>query len=389
MPQRAERNEKRAPNHRAKPEKTVNIPDHMTAVLLTGHGGLDRLELRHDVPVPKPGPGEVLIRVAACAINNTDINTRTAWYSKAVKGATSAGGAAGLADADDADGSWSGTPLTFPRIQGADCCGHIVAVGKDVAEDRIGERVLVRAMLQSYVNYRPYECWTFGSECDGAFAQITKAPASETYKVVADWSDVELASIPCAYSTAENMLHRAEVGAERVLVTGASGGVGLAALQLAKRRGAIVTAVSSATKAARLLELGADRVVDRNANLMKEIGKDSIDVVIDLVAGSGWPVLLDILTRGGRYATAGAIAGPMVTLDVRTLYLKDLTFLGCTFQDEIVFRNLIGYIERNEIKPVVDQTYPLADIAWAQEAFLTKQHVGKLVLIPPQIPRQP
>ena len=359
----------------------MTIPEYMTAVLLTGHGGLDRLELRHDVPVPEPSPGEALIRVAASAINNTDINTRTAWYSKAVTDATSA---AGLADADDADGSWSGTPLTFPRIQGADCCGHIVAVGEDVAEGRLGERVLVRNMLQSYVGFRPYECWTLGSECDGTFAQFTKVPARETYKVDCDWSDAELASIPCAWSTAENMLHRAGVGAERVLITGASGGVGLAALLLAKRRGADVTAVAGAAKSARLLDLGADRVVDRNADLMKDIGKDSIDVVIDLVAGAGWPAFLDILVRGGRYATAGAIAGPMVTLDVRTLYLKDLTFFGCTFQDEIVFQNLIGYIERGEIKPVVERTYPLSEIAKAQEDFLTKQHVGKLVLIPPQ-----
>ena len=364
----------------------MTIPDTMTAVLLTGHGGLDMLEVRGDAPTPRPGPQEVLIRVAAAGINNTDINTRTAWYSKSVRGATDTGGATGFADADDADGSWTGTPLNFPRIQGADCCGRIVAVGDGVDPARIGERVLVRALMRSPVDYRPFECWTFGSECDGAFAQYAKAPACETCRVECDWSDTELASIPCSYSTAEGMLDRAGVGAERVLVTGASGGVGSAAIQLAKRRGATVTAVAGAAKAADLLALGAERVIDRNADLLAECGADSVEVAVDLVAGPGWPALPAVLVPGGRYVTAGAIAGPIVEFDVRTLYLKDLTFFGCTFQEDHVLPNLIGYIERGEIRPLVAGTWPLAEIARAQEEFLAKKHVGKLVLIPPGEP---
>lgn len=369
-------------------EKVVTIPEHMTAVLLSGHGGLDRLELRHDVPVPKPGLDEVLIGVTAAGINNTDINTRIGWYSKSVTTDTADGGAGGFADVDESDGSWSGTPLAFPRIQGADCCGRILAVGDNVSAQRIGERVLVRSMQQSRGGDRPFMCWTFGSECDGGFAQYARALSAETYAVDCDWSDAELASIPCAYSTAENMLHRAGVGAERVLITGASGGVGLAALQLAKRRGAEVIAVAGASKAARLLELGADRAIDRNADVTEELDEENVDVVVDLVAGPTWPALLQVLARGGRYATAGAIAGPIVELDVRTLYLKDLTFFGCTFQEPIVFANLIGYIERGEIKPVVERTYPLSEIAKAQEDFLAKRHVGKLVLIPPESSEQ-
>ncbi|RZK95053.1 MAG: alcohol dehydrogenase, partial [Rhodococcus sp. (in: high G+C Gram-positive bacteria)] len=205
----------------------------MTAVLLTGHGGLDKLEYRTDVAVPRADQGEVLIEVAAAGINNTDINTRIGWYSKTITTETSSGGASGFESVDDDDASWSGTTLKFPRIQGADVCGRIVSVGDGVSPDRIGERVIVSTMLRSYVDYRPYECWTFGSEVDGGFAQYAVAPARETYAVDCDWSDAELAALPCAYSTAENMLHRAAVGAERVLITGASGGVGLAAVQLA------------------------------------------------------------------------------------------------------------------------------------------------------------
>jgi NADPH:quinone reductase-like Zn-dependent oxidoreductase len=356
------------------------IPARMTAVQLVGHGGPDKLYYRQDVPTPVPEAGEVLIKVAAAGINNTDINTRIGWYSKKV---TSATDRAGDAAADEADASWTGAALHFPRIQGADCCGRIVAVGTGVDPARIGERVIVRTMLRSYAGYRPFDCWTFGSECDGAFAQYAKAPARESYRVDCGWTDAELASIPCAYSTAENLLHRAGVGAERVLVTGASGGVGSAAVQLARRRGAHVTAIVGAAKAEAVRALGADVVLERDADLAKVLGNGSIDVVVDMVAGPAWPGLLEVLTRGGRYAVAGAIAGPLVELDVRTLYLKDLTLIGCTFQEDAVFENLVAYIQAGEIRPVVAGTYPLSEIARAQKDFLAKNFVGKLVLIPP------
>ena len=365
-------------------DMTPTIPSQMAAVQLVGHGGLEKLHYRTNVPTPAPRRGEVLIEVAAAGVNNTDINTRIGWYSKAVGAATGTGGAAGFDQIDDADAGWSGIAVEFPRIQGADCCGRIVDTGDGVDRSRIGERVIVRSMMRSPVGDRPFECWTFGSECDGAFAQYATAPARETHRVNCDWSDAELASIPCAYSTAENLLHRASVGAERVLVTGASGGVGSAAVQLAKRRGAHVVAIASATKAGTLRAIGADEVVDRDADLVAAVGRDSIDAVIDLVAGPAWPGFLDVLRRGGRYATAGAIAGPLVELDVRTLYLKDLTFFGCTFQDEAVFENLVAYIERGEIRPLVAKTFALRDIRQAQEEFLAKAFVGKLVLIPPE-----
>ncbi len=359
------------------------IPETMAAVLLTGHGGFDKLAYRTDVPVPVPGQGEVLIRVGAAGLNNTDINTRIGWYSKSVADDTNQGATTGLETVDEEDAGWSGRPLSFPRIQGADCCGRIVAVGEGVEEKRIGERIIIRNMLRSYVDYRPFECWTLGSECDGAFAQYVKAPANETFAVRCGWTDVELASIPCAYSTAENMLYRAGLSAgERVLVTGASGGVGSAAVQLAKRRGAAVLAVARGDKSEAVAALGADRVIPRGQNLKKAIAPNSLDLVVDLVAGPQWSELLDGLKRGGRYAVAGAIAGPLVELDVRTLYLKDLSFFGCTFQEDVVFENLVGYIEDGEIRPLVAEVYPLDRIVDAQRAFLEKTFIGKIVLQP-------
>ena len=363
--------------------KSNTIPSQMTAVQLTRHGAADALVYRSDIPVPTIAEDEVLIRVSAAGINNTDINTRIGWYSKTVEAATDTGGLKGYDSLDETDATWSGEPMVFPRIQGADCCGTIVAVGAAVEDQRLGERVIIRNMLRSYVAYRPFECWTLGSECDGAFAQYTKAPSRETYRVDCDWTDAELASIPCAYSTAENMLQRAAVGKETVLITGASGGVGSAAVQLAKRRGATVIAVASKEKHPALYTLGADQVFDRNSDLLKVLGQSTVDVVVDLVAGPSWPDLLDVLKRGGRYVTAGAIAGPMVALDVRTLYLKDLSLIGCTFQEDVVFENLVRYIENGEIRPLVARTFPLSDIALAQETFLAKRFTGKLVLIPP------
>ena len=348
----------------------MTLPDRMCGVVLTGHGGPDRLAWRDDLPVPRPGPGDVVVRVAAAAVNNTDINTRVGWYSKG--------------DADPEDASWAGVPLRFPLIQGIDACGRIAAVGPGVDPARLGERVLIEPCLREAEGRALPAPWYLGSECDGGFAQYTRVAARHAHRIDSNLSDAELASFPCSYSTAENMLTRAGVGPQdRVLVTGASGGVGSAAVQLARARGASVLAVTSASKAALLRDLGAAQVVDRDADPAAILGRDSVDVVIDLVGGPSWPALLDVLRPGGRYAVSGAIAGPMVTLDLRTLYLKDLGLFGCTMLGDGVFSNLVGRIERGEIAPLVAASYPLQRITEAQAAFAAKAHVGKIVLTVP------
>jgi NADPH:quinone reductase-like Zn-dependent oxidoreductase len=224
------------------------------------------------------------------------------------------------------------------------------------------------------------------SDFDGAFAQFVKVSASEVFAVDCDWDDAELGSIPCAYGTAENMLHRAKVVAgEHVLVAGASGGVGSAVVQLAKRRGASVTAIAGRTKMEQVRAIGADRVIDRDEDIVAGLGETSVDVVVDNVAGPAFGGMLKVLKRGGRYVSSGAIGGPLVTLDMRTFYLKDLTLIGCTAWDEPVFPNLISYIERGELRPLVAKTFPLERIADAQREFLEKKHVGNFVLIPPSL----
>lgn len=354
----------------------MTVPATMRAVLLVRHGGYECLDVRDDVHVPQPAKGQVLIRVAAAGVNNTDINTRIGWYSKDVAEAT--GTAIATAGADGDAVSWSGEAFQFPRIQGADACGRIVAVGAGIDANRIGERVLVEPAFRQD---DPYDIQYFGSEVDGAFADFTCVPAQYAHCVESELTDVELASFPCAYSTAENILTRVGLRAgERVLVTGASGGVGSAAVQLAKRRGAEVIALVGGDKADAVRALGAEMTLPRDADLRAHLGVEHVDVVVDIVGGGGFGCLLDILKKGGRYGVSGAIAGPMVELDLRTLYLKDLSLFGCTVLAPEVFGNLVSYIERGEIKPCVAATYPLDQIVAAQEDFLTKRHVGKIVL---------
>ena len=346
----------------------------MSAMLLTGHGGYEMLVYRQDVPVPLPRTGEVLIKVGAAGLNNTDINTRIGWYAQAKEGDDGGG---------PTQGGWRGA-IGFPRIQGADVCGTIVAAGKDVVPDRIGERVIVQACLQS-LRQGTRDFW-LGSEIDGGFAQFTCVPALDAHTINSPFSDAELATFPCAYATAENLLGRSGVKAgDRVLITGASGGVGSAAIQLAQQRGAEIIAVASASWADRLKTLGAVKVVPRGEALLSHIAANSIDVVIDVVGGATWPELLDILRPKGRYAVSGAVAGPTVSLDLRKLYLKDLTFFGCTSQDTGVFERLVRALESGQVHPVLGKTFPLSELAHAQQDFLSKTQFGKLVVIPPHV----
>ncbi len=349
----------------------------MMAVVTTGTGGYERLAYRR-VEKPVAGPGEVLLRVLAAGVNNTDLNTRLGWYSSSVK----AGSAETSEEDDREDGGWSGaTP--FPLIQGTDCCGVIVAVGAGVDADRIGQRALVRSCMRK-TDFTSMDTVWLGSNFDGAFAEFVKVPAGEVFAVDCDWTDAELASIPCAYGTAENMVHRAGVSAgQKVLVPGASGGVGSAVIQLVKRRGAEVIAITSAAKRETVLNIGADRVLVREDDPVEILGVESVDVVIDNVAGPAFGTMLQLLKRGGRYVSSGAIAGPVVELDMRQMYLKDITLIGSTAWDEPVFANLISYIEAGEIRPLLAATYPLEDIVTAQKAFHEKGHIGKIVLIPP------
>ncbi|MDW3222934.1 MAG: alcohol dehydrogenase family protein [Paracoccaceae bacterium] len=360
----------------------MTLPKTMKAMVTMGHGDLDQMVLHAEWPRPVPAAGDVLIRVGACGLNNTDVNTRSGWYSKAVSDATTG---AGYAKVDQEDPSWGGAPITFPRIQGADVCGRIVAVGAGVDAARIGERVITDGWLRDADDLEDLnKTGYFGSERDGGFAEFTTTPARNALAIQSDLSDAELATFSCSYSTAEGMLTRAQVtGNDTVLIPGASGGVGGALVQLAKRRGARVIAMASETKHAEVATLGPDLILPRAPdNLRAALGAEKVTVLADVVGGPYWPTLIDVLERGGRYTCSGAIAGPIVQLDLRTFYLRDLTFTGSTVIAPEVMSNLIRYIENGDIKPALAATYPLEQLREAQAAFIAKTHVGNIVVTP-------
>lgn len=339
----------------------MNLAATMSGVQLTRHGGPEALVWREDIPLPRPKTGEALIRVLAAGVNATDINTRVGWYGKGE-------GRAG----------WAGE-MAFPRIQGSDLCGRIVVLGEGVDDLALGARVICPTNQAEPTRENPLHFVAIGSEYDGAFAQYCVVPARHLHDVSASpLSDVEIGAMPCAYGTAYNLLSRARVAVgEKVLITGASGGVGLAAVQLATLSGAEVVGQCSLSKAAAVRAAGA-AVLDRDSPLKPR----SFDVVIDVVGGPGWNARLEALRPGGRYATSGAVAGPMVQGDLRTVYLNDLTLYGATHQPREVFAGLVTIINTARIRPVVSKTYPLRDITQAQADLAAGRYPGKLVLIP-------
>ena len=359
----------------------------MRAVVLTGHGGLDKLVYRDDWPTPAPGPGDVIVKVGACGLNNTDINTRTAWYSKAVTdGITQRAGDEGFEEADEGEASWGNAALKFPRIQGADVAGLVVAVGGDVSHTRVGERVLIDPWLLGLGDWMDVrQSGYFGSECDGGFCDYARVRSENALPILSDLTDAELATFPCAYTTAENLISRTGLRpGETVVISGASGGVGTAALQLCRLRGARIIAIAGASKADVLRDLGADVVVDRNTSdleaALRDAAGDTIDVALDVVGGPTFTALINMLRQGGRYSSSGAISSPSVDFDLRQLIYKDLHLTGATIVPPGTMARIVRLIEQGRIKPLLAASFPLAELVSAQQAFMAKQHVGNIVV---------
>ncbi|MFI6344631.1 zinc-binding dehydrogenase [Streptomyces sp. NPDC050560] len=343
----------------------------MRAVRITGHGGTEVLGPVR-VPVPEPRADEVLVRVAAVALNNTDLWTRE--------------GAYGRPGDPDALSGWRG-PVDFPRIQGADVAGRIAAVGARVAGDAVGRRVVVDPAVYDSDGPDANPVGLMGSERDGGYAEYVTAPAGRVHDVTdSPLTDDQLAALPTAYGTALGMVERARLAkGETALVSGASGGVGLALVQIARARGARVLAISSGAKADAVREAGAHTVVDRGRDLggqLRAAAPEGVDVALDVVAGDLLAEGLPLLREGGRWVVAGALGGYGVAFDVRRLYLHNAQLIGSAMHTPRHFGLLMDLARRGALRPVIAAAFPLEQAARAQERLAARSHVGKIVLHP-------
>ncbi|MDN3522767.1 zinc-binding dehydrogenase [Halomonas ramblicola] len=365
------------------------VPATMSAMLLTGHGDVDKLVYRDDVPVPQPGPGEVLVRVTATAKNNTDRKAREGLYPTKDKGDVTSFAMGGEAT------------LTFPRIQGADIAGRVVAVGEGVDAGRIGERGLLDFNL--YADARRDLNLTpdyYGHGADGGFAEYVALPSDQFHHVPnPELRDAELAAMGmCSYQTAYHMMTSARVAAgERVLVSGASGGVGTALIQLCRIVGAIPYAVSQPEKADALLALGAEAVIDRGdlpsfvERVLEATGGTPIDAVMDLVGGEMTDRFIDTMigdmqarTSYPRLSIAGASGGNLSEIMWTRIYLYQVQIFGVSHGTREEAEQLVAWIREGRLKPVLHAAFRLSDLHAAERYFVSRgsNFLGKIVIVP-------
>ncbi|WP_030726421.1 zinc-binding dehydrogenase [Streptomyces sp. NRRL F-2890] len=349
----------------------MSASDVMRAVRITRHGGPEVLEPT-EVPVPAPREGEVLVRVGAVALNNTDLWTRE--------------GAYGRPDDPGALSGWRG-PIDFPRIQGADVAGHVVAVGTGAPRDLVGRRVVLDPAIYDTEGPDANPVGLMGSERDGGYAEYVTAPVKRVHDVTeSPLTDEQLATLPTAYGTALGMIERGRLReGDTALVSGASGGVGIALVQIARARGARVIAISSGTKIDAVREAGAHDVIDRAGDITAQLraaAPQGIDVALDVVAGELVAEGLPLLREGGRWVIAGALGGYGVAFDVRRLYLHNAQVIGSAMHTPAHFDLLMDLARRAEVQPVIAASFTLEQAAQAQEELSRRGHVGKIVMRP-------
>jgi NADPH:quinone reductase-like Zn-dependent oxidoreductase len=341
------------------------------AILLSSHGGLDVLEYG-EIPVPEPGPGEVLVRLKAAALNGLDI-----WVRK----------------------GWPSLKLQYPHIPGADGAGEVAALGPGVSGWTVGDRVVINSNLgcgecQFCLSGQDNRCrsWELlGETRRGTYAQYVKVPARSLYPLPENFSDHQAAAAALVFHTAwHSLITRGQLKpGETVLVVGASGGVNTASIQIAKLAGAQVYVVGSNPEKLALAEsLGADYLVDRSQepdwskSIFRMTGKQGVAVVVDNV-GTTYPLSFRAARIGGRILTVGNTGGPTVEIDNRFIFGKHLSLIGSTMGTQADFKAVMDLIFAGRLKAVIDRTFPLSEAREAQARLERGEQLGKITLAIP------
>src|SRR5271165_7619422 len=334
----------------------------MKALLLRRHGGLDDLEVASDYPAPTADAEHVVIRVRASSFNYHDIFT--------VRG-------------------MPGIKVPLPVVVGLDMAGEIVELGAGVTGWKVGDRVLVNPLNKKK--------GLMGEMLDGGMAEYCRVAADQLVAVPGGVTFEEAAALPVAYGTAHRMLitHATVKKGDRVLVLGASGGVGTGCVILAKHLGAeVIAGSSSAQKVERLKELGADEVINVNEDdfsrwAVEKYGKPQrrsydggVDVVINFTGGDTWHPSLRCLKRGGKLLVCGATAGYDPKEDLRYVWSFELQIIGSnSFYDDDL-QALMQLIAEHKIRPEIDKVLPLAEAREGLRLIENREVIGKVVVAP-------
>jgi len=342
----------------------------MKAAIFQQHGGPEVIEIA-DVPRPQIQPGYVLVAVRAAAMNHLDL-----WARRGLPGLR----------------------LEFPHIGGSDIAGTIEEISDGVDGLGPGTRVLVNPSLWcghcEWCKKGEESLCTFyriiGEHLNGGFAEFVAVPARNVLPIPEDLAFEDAAAVPLVYKTAwRGVIGRGRLRpGESILITGGSGGVSTAALQIAKLAGAYVFAVTSGEdKAQRLRDLGADVVIDRlECDFAKEIWsateKRGVDMALDSVGESIWPDLVRSLARNGRLVTFGATTGPKGQIDIRLAFWKQLQIIGTTMSSRSEFEEVMSLVFQGDLEPVVDVVWPLEKAREAHQRLEAGEQFGKIVLTP-------
>ncbi|MDX8342330.1 zinc-binding dehydrogenase [Rossellomorea sp. YZS02] len=344
----------------------------MKAVQVTGYGDVDKLSVV-DIPCPIPKRGEVLVKVKACAINNTEIWMREGAYGTEEKS------------------GWRPEGVQFPRIPGSDITGEIIEVGEDVPETMVGKAIVLFPFTSSGGEGSEHisdDMSFIGSEYDGGYAEYVVWPSELCYDMPLSTFE-ESAVFSVSGLTAWHMVEQIQAKpSETIVVTGANGGVGSLNVQIASNvfGSKVIAIVGDLELEDKMKELGANHVLSyKSPNLAEEIlevNDGPVDSVLDVVGDALFSTSLEVLKKGGKFCISGSAGGQKTELDFRILYLKHITFYGSVLGTREEFKQMLEAISEGKIKPVIDRTFPLEKAGEAQTYFKHSGKLGKILLLP-------